>query len=128
MKPIKQVLIWNNSVRNHLGQKVRTGKIGAQLAHASLQSYLNCVSCSTEHRRICTDWMHTNYTKIVLKVESLHELNKIYKKCVLLKIPCYLVEDVGNTEFNGIPTITALGIGPDYSEDIDKICKGLSLL
>jgi len=34
----KQVLVWQKSLRNKSGQKLRTGKIAAQLAHASMKA------------------------------------------------------------------------------------------
>jgi PTH2 family peptidyl-tRNA hydrolase len=127
-KKIKQVLIWNNGVRNHLGQKVRTGKICAQLAHASINSYMGAISWSNHSRQIAADWMDNDYTKVVLKVETTKNLMDIYNKCIAWKIPCHLVTDIGDTEFNGIPTVTALGIGPYFSEEIDRFTRGLSLL
>lgn len=39
----------------------------------------------------------------------------------------FFITDVGRTEFNGVPTITALAIGPNKSEDIDKITGHLKL-
>lgn len=37
----KQILIWRNDLRNTSGQKVRSGKMAAQLAHASLKTLLD---------------------------------------------------------------------------------------
>ena len=47
----RQILIWRNDLRNIKGEKVRTGKIAAQLAHASLKALLDIGSIKREY-----DW------------------------------------------------------------------------
>ena len=39
----------------------------------------------------------------------------------------HLITDSGRTEFDGVPTLTALAIGPDKIEKIDKITGELKL-
>ena len=41
---------------------------------------------------------------------------------------CALIQDAGLTEFNGIPTYTALSIGPEFEETLDPHTKHLPLL
>jgi peptidyl-tRNA hydrolase len=54
-------------------------------------------------------------TKICLKVKSLEKLLHLQAKAKELGLPHYLVVDDGrNTEFNGEPTTSALGLGPLY--------------
>jgi PTH2 family peptidyl-tRNA hydrolase len=40
---------------------------------------------------------------------------------------CHLVQDAGLTEFGGVPTYTAVAIGPDYDDRIDPVTGDLEL-
>ena len=118
---IKQVII----IRKDL--KMRRGKEIAQGSHASMQFMID--------RRIknlpfTTDeiiWMENDMTKIVLTVNSEDELLDIYHTALDLDLNSYIVRDLGKTEFRGRETFTAVAIGPNKSEDIDPITKGLKL-
>ncbi|MHA1149622.1 MAG: peptidyl-tRNA hydrolase Pth2 [Promethearchaeota archaeon] len=118
MEEYKQVII----IRSDLGMS--TGKKCAQSCHAS-------VSSSDESRisekQIWKLWKQMGQKKVILKVQSLEELEMIYKKVKDQKIPCFLIKDAGLTQ---LPpgTITALGIGPYYSKKLDEITGGLKLL
>jgi PTH2 family peptidyl-tRNA hydrolase len=39
-----------------------------------------------------------------------------------------LIQDAGLTEFGGVPTYTALAIGPDEEAKVDELTKDLKLL
>jgi len=136
---VKQVLIWNKGVRNAKGQKVRTGKIAAQLAHASLKAIFDlghevandngpndyfCIPMTFE----VESWLTGKFTKICVGVNSEEELLDIYKQAQNVGIPCALIQDAGLTEFNNIPTYTAVAIGPAEAQKIDEITGNLKLL
>lgn len=111
---MKQAII----VRKDL--KLSKGKLAAQVAHASLKSYL----VTDEEKR---DWWDANdYTKIILKCETEEDLHKLQEQAEKNNISSFLVYDLGYTE---IPpnTITCLGLGPDRSEKIDNITSDLKL-
>lgn len=123
--------------------KVRIGKMMAQVAHASLGSLLKwfkkdgnihstdsdfTYSCSFTSGSILDDWLNGKYTKIVVSVPIEEDLIKLEQECKFNGIPCCLITDAGITEFHGISTITCLGIGPYIEEDIDKLTKDLPLL
>ncbi|BDH80058.1 MAG TPA: aminoacyl-tRNA hydrolase [Methanothermobacter sp.] len=112
---MKQVII----IRTDL--KMGKGKIAAQACHASIESYKRTTPEKVKK------WENEGSKKIILKVENLEELMEIYEALKKTKIPHYLVRDAGHTQ---LPpgTITALGIGPDDDEKIDKITKHLKLL
>lgn len=74
------------------------------------------------------EWLTGRFVKIVVSVSSKEELLETYEKAKGAGIPCSLIEDAGFTEFGGVPTYTAVGIGPDYPERIDPITKELPLL
>jgi len=73
-------------------------------------------------------WLEGSFTKICVSVNSEEELLQIYESASEQNIPCALITDNGQTEFDGVPTNTCCAIGPDDSEKIDKITGGLKLL
>jgi len=111
----KQVIL----VRTDLDMSI--GKVAAQCAHGSLSAMRKA------DKNIITKWEKEGEKKVVLKVSSLDELLEIKKKCDELKIPNALISDAGKTELEP-GTITVLGIGPDYSDKIDKVTGNLKML
>jgi PTH2 family peptidyl-tRNA hydrolase len=113
----KQVIV----VRTDLGMSV--GKLAAQACHAS-------VGALEEARdripRVCRSWKSEGSRKIVLGVASKEELVEVSNGAGKMKIPKYLVRDKGLTE---IPpgSVTALGLGPESSQKLDKITGNLPL-
>ena len=131
---VKQVLIWNKSLRNHKGEKVRTGKIAAQLAHASMAVLLNLGHVEGMDSYIfpmdkdMQEWIEGSFAKICVSVNSEEELLLMYSKAGNAGLPCSLIKDKGFTEFNGKETFTAVAIGPAQATEIDKITGELKLL
>ena len=97
------------------------GKIASQVAHASLEAYKKAT------KRKIKKWEKEGCKKIVLKVSSLEELLKFKKMADELKIPNAMIRDAGLTQVKK-GEITALAIGPEEEEKIDKITKNLKLL
>jgi PTH2 family peptidyl-tRNA hydrolase len=73
-------------------------------------------------------WLNNSFTKICLQVDSEAQLDELYEKALQAKIPAAMIIDNGKTEFNGIPTKTAVAIGPHWSDEIDIITGHLKLL
>lgn len=138
---IKQVLI----VRKDLN--MRKGKIAAQAAHASMKVFFDrktlkaSMPNDVSHQTRLLDmemvipltpsmyaWVTGNFAKICVSVDSEQELLDVYKKAQEAGLVCSLVTDSGLTEFHGVPTNTVVAIGPDRSEEIDKITGSLKLL
>lgn len=114
----KQVIV----IRKDL--KMRRGKEIAQGCHAS--------QLATENARIWKtkayqNWINDKFTKICVTVDSEEQLIAIHKLAKEALLPCSLVCDSGLTEFGGVSTFTAVGIGPAWSEEIDKITGNLKL-
>ncbi len=65
--------------------------------------------------------------KIVVKIDSEEAIRKLFHDVMDAGIASYLVQDAGLTQLES-GTVTALGIGPDRSEKIDKFCANLKLL
>jgi len=111
----KQIIV----VRNDLGMS--EGKKCVQTAHASLGAY------KKSDKKIIKKWELEGQKKVVLELNSKKDIVYLYEKLKKEKIPCFLVEDAGLTELKP-GTITALGIGPEREETLDKITGELKLL
>ena len=126
-------------MKNQQGYKIRTGKLIAQGAHASMKAVLNtgdvtdhktgsdfCIPLDTNEALF--DWLEGRFTKVCVGVNSEQELLDVYNAAVIAGIECRaLIEDAGLTEFGGVKTFTCAAIGPDYPDRIDPITKSLKL-
>ncbi len=104
--------------------KMSKGKMIVQACHAAVES---SEVTKRENRELWKKWKNGNSKKVALRAESLEELLELHNKAFQLKVPCALIKDAGLTE---LPpgTTTALGIGPDKSEIMDKITGHLQLI
>lgn len=124
----KQVIV----IRKDLN--MRKGKMVAQGAHASMAAILEMGYKISDRFSIdplpqaTKEWLNGQFTKICVSVNSEQELLDIYNQAKATGMPCSLIQDMGHTEFNGVPTYTAVAIGPDYSDVVDTITKHLPLL
>ncbi len=116
----KQVIV----LRKDLG--MRKGKMVAQGAHASLGAVLRSGKLKTDADTKA--WCEGRFTKICVSVDSEEELLEIYKQAGLAKLNRSLITDAGLTEFNGVPTKTAVAVGPGKPEAVDKVTGHLKLL
>jgi PTH2 family peptidyl-tRNA hydrolase len=137
MNPIKQTIV----VRKDLN--MRKGKIGAQVAHASMKVLLDLGRVETQvepfvgltrkvfefplHEEI-EPWVTGNFRKIVLGVESEAEMLELLEKAKAAGLYTALITDNGLTEFNGVPTNTCIAIGPNYDERINPLTAHLKPL
>jgi PTH2 family peptidyl-tRNA hydrolase len=101
--------------------KMSQGKIAAQSSHASTDATLKSDSEKVKA------WRTTGMKKVILKVNSREELLLIKKEADKQKLTTALIKDAGKTEIKP-GTITALGIGPEKEEVIDKVTGKLKLL
>jgi len=129
MSETKQVIV----IRKDLN--MRKGKIAAQASHASWATLLNRghIHEATKVLSIqLTDdmmaWFKVRFTKICVYVESEAALIDVYETARAKGLPVSLIKDAGLTEFGGVPTYTAVGIGPALAKDIDGITGHLPLL
>lgn len=117
MANIKQVI----AVRTDLD--MGKGKIAAQVGHA-------CVLGAEHVRKSHPDWFEEwwgGQEKVVVKVGSMKELEKIKEDAISLDIPWSEVSDAGHTQ---LPpgTTTCISLGPAPENLIDKITGDLKLL
>ncbi|MBY9007211.1 MAG: peptidyl-tRNA hydrolase Pth2 [Candidatus Lokiarchaeota archaeon] len=118
MDEIKQVII----IRTDL--KMSAGKKCAQACHASISSSNRVRKTDT---KLWKDWINSGQKKVVLKIQSLEQLEEIFGKLKRNNIICAIINDAGLTQLEP-GTTTALGIGPNLSNKIDKITGTLKLL
>lgn len=135
----KQVIVLRKDLN------MRKGKMVAQGAHASMAALLNDKYATLEEIDIWNngdkdiqltiigspelkDWLFGIFTKICVSVNSEEELLEIYDKAYLAGMYCSLIQDAGKTEFDGVPTYTAVAVGPGSSEEVDAITGHLKLL
>lgn len=146
---VKQVIV----IRTDLN--MRKGKMCAQAAHASMKVLLDRGSTwyakrtgewdqefsseydhsgDQEHAFIfkmdeaIRAWVEGLFTKVVVGVGSVGELHLLWEKAESAGLPCAIIQDAGNTEFHGVPTFTALAVGPAEASLVDAITGHLKLL
>ena len=132
MDTVKQVIV----IRKDLN--MRKGKMVAQGAHASMAAVLDEGSSQpSDNGPDCyvipmsyemEQWLEGLFTKICVSCNSEEELLNLYKQALEAGLHCSLIQDAGLTEFGGVPTYTAVGIGPGKASEIDKITGLLKLL
>ena len=110
---------------------MRRGKEIAQGAHAAMAFLTGIITVEGSLKRPLTDkelsWVTGSFTKIVLQVSNWDELIKTFHLAKEFGITAKLITDNGTTEFNGVPTVTALAIGPEDSEVLDPLFGNLKL-
>lgn len=154
----KQVIVVRSDLRNASGQKVRSGKLMAQCAHASLKAILDLGNIIKDYsdndgsligvgwyirlfqkmyrntsqpeinHRAAIEWLEGRFTKVCVSVDSEQELLDVYQQAKDAGLICSLITDAGLTEFNGVPTNTVVAIGPAYPDEVNKITGHLKLL
>jgi len=112
---------------------MRKGKMVAQGAHASMRAILNGARREGDVLCIPLDgrnepWLCGRFKKICVSVSSESELLKLHQQALDAGLITALIQDAGLTEFGGVPTYTALAIGPDEDAKIDELTKNLPLL
>ena len=135
-RPTKQVIIIRKGICGSRGKEISQG------AHASMGALLSIFKKEREKVGVLTYcqwslekeeddaislWLNNCFTKITLVVETEQELRDLELIAKGANLPHALITDNGKTVFKGIPTVTALAIGPWWSEEIDKITGHLKL-
>jgi len=113
--PMKQVIIINESL------KLPRGKLAAQVAHASLATFLTAIP---SHQQ---EWLKVGMPKIVLSASSEQEIMELYQKALAATLPTQLVKDAGRTVV-AAGTITCAGISPAPENEINAITGHLKLV
>jgi len=122
----KQVIILRKDLN------MRKGKLVAQGAHASMGAILSLCKQDGDTLVLEMDertkpWLTGRFKKICVYVNSEEELLQIYNTALTNGLVCTIIKDSGLTEFNGVPTLTAVAVGPDREDKIDEVTKHLPL-
>ena len=112
---MKQVIIVNSLL------KLPPGKLAAQVAHASVASF---ISVGSNHQQA---WLEVGMPKVILSAGSEEEVIEFYKKALASNLSAKLIKDAGKT-IVAAGTITCVGIGPAAERHIDKISGHLKLV
>lgn len=132
----KQVIVMRTDLN------MRKGKMIAQGAHASIAFLTNKMRPvydlgKTEQPEVAKSidlteaeeaWVNGIFTKICVRADSEDELLVIHQKALDAGLTSHLITDRGLTEFDGIPTNTCVGIGPNWADEIDAATGDLKLL
>jgi PTH2 family peptidyl-tRNA hydrolase len=128
----KQVLVMKKFPK---ARNMRTGKYCAQAAHASMGAILGIGRFDSIKNEFViplgnpfvASWITGRFKKVTVYVNDDVELIAVYDAARKAGLAVSLIRDAGLTEFDGVPTLTAVGIGPDSPELIDKITGDLPL-
>jgi PTH2 family peptidyl-tRNA hydrolase len=112
---MKQVILINDSL------DLPRGKLAAQVAHASVASFLNSNSSAQK------EWLQCGMPKVVLSASSEEDLLRYYQQAIDANLPAQLIEDAGRTVVAS-GTLTCIGIGPAEISEIDQITSSLKLV
>jgi PTH2 family peptidyl-tRNA hydrolase len=106
------------AVRTDLG--MGTGKLAAQVAHASLNAYDDADESTGR------EWRSGGAKKIVLKASGESQLRELAETARRERLPHALVTDAGHTQLEP-GTVTALAVGPGEEHLVDRVTGDLSL-
>ncbi len=125
---IKQVICIRRDLKMGLGKTI------AQGAHSSMLFLASRVKGEAENTQsieisdLQLRWLVGGMKKICLAVDGLEELKMIATSALVRALEVNVLVDAGRTRFAGIPTITAVAIGPNESAQIDEVTGHLKLL
>jgi peptidyl-tRNA hydrolase, PTH2 family len=126
----KQVIV----IRRDL--KMRRGKEIAQGAHAStawlsrrLHLGLFGTPCLAGASFTVAElaWLTGSFRKVTCQVPGEAEILELKTAASSLGVEAHVITDAGLTEFGGVPTVTAIGIGPDWADLVDQVTGKLAL-
>lgn len=128
----KQVIVMKKFPKD---RNMRTGKYISQGAHAAVGALLNLGKLDKYsdnliiplYNPFVREWITGNFKKVTLYVETDEELQTLFQSAKAAGLPSILIQDSGLTEFNGVPTLTAVGIGPGGEDEINAITGNLPL-
>jgi peptidyl-tRNA hydrolase, PTH2 family len=119
----KQVIV----IRRDL--KMRRGKEIAQGSHASMEWLTQRVRGGPDVRlsEVEHAWLNEGTVKVVCQVADEEEFRAVIKRASEVGVRVHVITDMGRTEFHDVSTVTALAVGPDWADRVDKVTGDLTL-
>lgn len=121
MSDYKMVLVMRKDLN------MRKGKMAAQASHAAVSMVTELLS-SKEGQKVVQKWMGEGQTKICVGIESEAALVDLAGRAEYAEVPHVIITDAGRTEFNGVPTVTCMAVGPGKIKEMDALTGDLKLL
>ncbi len=127
---VKQVIVIRRDLHMRRGKEIAQGAhasgawLASKVAHALDTGTAFDVTTLDDATRV---WVTSSFRKVTLQVQTEQEIIDLHEKAVAAGLKSHLIHDSGKTEFGGVPTITALAIGPDVAQAIDEITGDLSI-
>lgn len=97
-----------------------TGKLAAQVAHASLKAYEDAAPDARD------EWKSGGQKKIVLEAAGEAQLRRLADRARQERLPHAIVTDAGHTQLEP-GTVTALAVGPGPERLVDTVTGELDL-
>lgn len=104
--------------------EIPPGKLGVQIAHAAGAVMWQAIETSDVER--VRQYMNQSQAKIVVGVDNEEKLLKAAQAALEKGLITYIVKDAGRTVF-AEPTITCVGIGPCFKEQLPSSIRRLRL-
>jgi len=126
---VKQVIVMRKNYPDGKGGffQLRKGKLISQGAHAAMMWMSEAMRSKKHLTTEQNEWLDGSFTKVTLQVSSEEELLEVFNNAKSKGLTVHMVMDTGKTEFDGVPTRTALAIGPHEESKIDEITGELKL-
>ena len=106
------------------------GKVCAQVGHAVIGTYTQVEEEARYDQKAkarLSNWESFGSPKIVVKADTQKQMLEIKKTLDDLGVNTHLVRDAGHTQIKA-GSMTVVGVGPAFPEEIDPITKHLKLL
>lgn len=126
---VKQVIVIRRDLKMRRGKEIAQGShaSGAWLVEAVARSVGADGRAEVSLDPVARVWVTGSWRKVTLQVRSEEELLELHERASARGLRSHLVRDSGRTEFGGVPTLTALAIGPDLADEIDQVTGDLTL-
>ncbi len=124
----KQIIVVNRSLQ------MPPGKLASQVAHAAMafmSRRIGDVKWGHDASILwpgAWNWLNGSFTKVVVGVDSEKELLKIATLAQMRGLEVNSIVDDGRTIFDGVKTLTAVAIGPEFVDKFVGVTDHLELL
>lgn len=127
----KQVIVIRRDLHMRRGKEVAQGAHAAMAWLAGRLHQVGGIYTDDVHTASVGEaerhWLASGTRKVTCQVSSEEEVLALADLAGAAGVQAHVITDAGLTEFGGVPTVTAVAIGPDWDENVDKVTAGLRL-